>query len=426
MIHIDNRSAAASLAREVKLPSPLEQDAASTEWEESSEIETDDPILLRAESLREKGDLPRAIELLRAESRVRGADAALMSRLGSMLITAGKLDEAVSTLRGAMDLDPGDVRARYNLGVALGRQGRYGAAISAYDEAVELQPGHFKALFNAGKASAALGEEGRAAEYFRRAAESAPPFKSAKTHFELGRVQGRLDQISESIASYRQAIVLRPDYAEARNNLALALEDAGELESAVVELEKAARLDPGRASIQYNLGRLYQKAGRSEAAAGRYELAVNALSVAAQGAPAAGPDPVGAAARAGSARVLRGHRGARPRERRGPGPRSPELYREVGEPDDAERALVRWLELDPRRSSAWNSLGIIRAQRKRDPEAVEAYDRAIQLDPEFLAPRFNRALALERLARDGDAVAAFGSVLERDPSHIGARTHLRR
>ena len=54
--------------------------------------------------------------------------------------------------------------------------------------------------------------------------------------------QGKLE---EAIASYQQALRLKPDYAEAYSNLGNALQDQGKLEEAIASYEQALRSQAG-------------------------------------------------------------------------------------------------------------------------------------------------------------------------------------
>ena len=57
----------------------------------------------------------------------------------------------------------------------------------------------------------------------------------------------------------RQAVQQTPDSADAHNELGLALGEAGDLNGAAAELEKATRLAPDFAEAYYNLGITYLK-----------------------------------------------------------------------------------------------------------------------------------------------------------------------
>ena len=63
--------------------------------------------------------------------------------------------------------------------------------------------------------------------------------------------QGKLD---EAIAEYREAIRLKPDYAEAHDNLGIALEARAKLDEAIAAYREAIRLKPDYAEAHCNLG----------------------------------------------------------------------------------------------------------------------------------------------------------------------------
>ena len=70
------------------------------------------------------------------------------------------------------------------------------------------------------------------------------------TTWACSRDQGRLD---EAIAAYHRAIALRPDYAEAHNNLGNALKDQGRLDEALACFRRAVELKPDFSAAASNL-----------------------------------------------------------------------------------------------------------------------------------------------------------------------------
>ncbi len=65
----------------------------------------------------------------------------------------------------------------------------------------------------------------------------------ALAFFDLGNVLDELKRLPEAIGAYRRAIELRPDYADAHYNLALALERHGRRRSALSHWTVYLRLD---------------------------------------------------------------------------------------------------------------------------------------------------------------------------------------
>ncbi len=70
--------------------------------------------------------------------------------------------------------------------------------------------------------------------------------------------QGKLD---EAVASYRRALELKPDFAEAHYNLANALSDQGKLEEALAGYRRALELKPDYAAAHCNLGHVRKELG---------------------------------------------------------------------------------------------------------------------------------------------------------------------
>ena len=64
--------------------------------------------------------------------------------------------------------------------------------------------------------------------------------------------------------AFRTAIELKADYGAAYYQLALTLEQAGQLDSAITELEKALERFPANLTLKFDLGRMYFNANRTE------------------------------------------------------------------------------------------------------------------------------------------------------------------
>jgi Tfp pilus assembly protein PilF len=68
--------------------------------------------------------------------------------------------------------------------------------------------------------------------------------------------------LDEAEASYRQAISLKPDYAEAHNNLGITLIELGRLDEAEASLRQAIALKSDLADAHSNLGKTLRELGR--------------------------------------------------------------------------------------------------------------------------------------------------------------------
>ena len=96
------------------------------------------------------------------------------------------------------------------------------------------------------------GKHAKALEPMQKAARLLPG--DAETHSNLGVTFRELDRLPEAEASLRRALIIKPDYAEAHNNLGNVLSKMpGRLDDAVAQYEQALRLQPDNATIHFNL-----------------------------------------------------------------------------------------------------------------------------------------------------------------------------
>jgi Tfp pilus assembly protein PilF len=74
--------------------------------------------------------------------------------------------------------------------------------------------------------------------------------------FILGRCHAVNNENVEAIAEYEKVLALKPDFFEARFDLATTLEKQGQHDAAAEQYEQAAALKPEDADVQYNVGAL--------------------------------------------------------------------------------------------------------------------------------------------------------------------------
>jgi tetratricopeptide (TPR) repeat protein len=90
----------------------------------------------------------------------------------------------------------------------------------------------------------------------------------------LGATEKQLGYWRDSETLFRHDLAVTADNDIARNNLANALEHAGDLPAALVEAQAAVKLAPERAALHINLGNLLARSGRHPEALAAYSAAI--------------------------------------------------------------------------------------------------------------------------------------------------------
>jgi predicted TPR repeat methyltransferase len=96
----------------------------------------------------------------------------------------------------------------------------------------------------------------------------------AEAHNNLGITLRELGRLEEAEASYRHAIALKPDYASAHNNLGNMLKGVRRLEEAEASCKQAIALKPDYAEAYSNLGATLQELGKLGEAEASYIRAI--------------------------------------------------------------------------------------------------------------------------------------------------------
>ena len=124
--------------------------------------------------------------------------------------------------------------------IELHNRGEIRAAIELYRRVFDAQPGHFDALHLMGVATYQLGDLTLAEKVIGAALAIRP--ESAEAHNNLGSIHVDRQQYGEAMQCYLQALQHRPDYAEAYANLGNVLLSMERVE------EAGACHEPGSAS----------------------------------------------------------------------------------------------------------------------------------------------------------------------------------
>ena len=175
---------------------------------------------------------------------------------------------AIDHFERALTYTPNHSLVYVNLGVAYGAVNRAAYAERAFREAIRIAPNDWRShsffarwLSQVGRAGDALVEATIAAQQNPQdemSKDLAAKFAGAGVmtadgYVTLSLQQYRAGQFRESIASAQAALKLRPDYAEAYNNIAAGHNALHEWDQGIAAAEKAVRLNPNLQIAKNNL-----------------------------------------------------------------------------------------------------------------------------------------------------------------------------
>src|SRR5215472_12944629 len=135
---------------------------------------------------------------------------------------AARLAEAEVCYRRALATQPEHPDALHLLGLIAQQVGRYDQAVELIGQAIKRN-GHPVYFSNLGVVLNDQGKLEEAIAAYRQAIRIKPDF--AEAYSNLGNSLSDQGKIDEAIAAYRQAIRIRPDFPEAHSNLLFCFND---------------------------------------------------------------------------------------------------------------------------------------------------------------------------------------------------------
>ncbi len=339
-----------------------------------------------------KNRRPDAVRLLRDIVKNYPADADARLLLGSVLQEEGDRAESIAQLTEAVRLRPRSAEAQNALGEAFHAFGDSKSAREPFNKAVALDPNFAEARVNLGLIMVDSGDFDAAAAQLDRALEilGRKP-DAAYAHYLRAKVYSAQDEVTKAAAHLGEAVLLRPDFAEAWSDLGDARNILGDDAGALTALDRAVLLAPDDAVAQTRLGMKYLELGKPHDGAAHLQEAARL-------------DPHNQSALYGLQRALR--EGGQPEQAKAVGKVLTELLLEKDTADQTQLAAIQLNNLGAEMEKAGNLAG-----------ALEKYRGARALAPHHTGIRVNLAVALLRQGLWKEGLAELREVVQQEPAN---------
>lgn len=237
--------------------------------------------------------------------------------------------------------------------------------------------------------------------------------------YDRGNALQREGRFADAVASYDQALAVRPQWVEALTNRGAALRALGRFEEAVASYDRALAVRPTYPLALVNRGNALRDLGRHHQALSCYERALvlqaaypEALHNRGVALQDLGRHGEALESYDGCLALSAGHGGA--------------LIGRAGvllalrRPADALECCARAIAVSNGNADALNIRGNALCELNRPAEALLSYNRALAARPHFAGALYNRGNVLQMLGRYEDALADYGRALALQPENADA------
>ena len=232
------------------------------------------------------------------------------------------------------------------------------------------------------------GELDKAISTYKEALSINPNF--AEAYSNLGITYVDKGMFSEAIIQYGKALTINPDLLEAHNNLGIAHYKKGEFDKAIFEYKKALSIRSHYAEVHSNLGSAYLKKGELDKAILEYK---KALSI--------NPDYAEARSNLG---IAHSHK-------------KEKLDKEIA-------AYKKFLADNPNLAEAHYNLGVVYGNKGMLDEAISEYKKALTIEPNLVNAHINLGSAYRKKGMLDEAIAEGKRALNLDPKEADAYNNL--
>ena len=204
-----------------------------------------------------------------------------------------------------------------------------------------------------------------------------------------GAIHTGLKQYGAAIDNYKQALKIKPDYAEAYNNMGAALMGKGDPDAAIRSYKKALKIKPEYCESHNNLGNALMEKGDPDAAIVSYKEALEIK-----------PEYAEAHNNLGNA------------------------LKKKEDPDAAIVSYKKALKIKPEYAEAHYNIGAV-LMGKGDPDAaINSYKKALKIKPEYAEAHYNIGAALKGKGDLDAAIVNYKKALNIKPEYAEAHNNM--
>ena len=281
----------------------------------------------------------------------------------------------------------GPSKTEINSVIALYSNGKIQEALNTVEALIKDYPNE-PLLFNiSGACYASLGQFDRAVRFYNQALLIKPDY--AQAHYNLAGTLQELGQLDAAVKSYEKSLAINPDYAEAHNNLGNVLKDLEQLDAALKSYKNAIAIKPDYVEAHYSLGNTHQELGQLDDAVKSYKEVIDIE-----------PDFA----------EMHNNLGV--------------ILKELNQKDAALKSLERAVAIKPGFAEAHNNLGNILKDLYQLDSSVKSYEKALALKPDYVDAHYNLGGAFKDLGQLEAAVKSYEKAVALKPDYADGHYNL--
>ena len=218
-----------------------------------------------------------------------------------------------------------------------------------------------------------------AAQSFKSAINLKPDFADA--HYNLALTHQELNHLDDAVKSYQETLAIQSDYAKAHNNLGIIYNELGQNNDAIKSYKEALSLQPDFVDALNNLGNIQTELGKLDEAIKSYNQALDIE-----------PNHIEVHNNLGN------------------------ILNDLGQLDEAVKHYEKAIAIYPDYGEAHNNLGSTLNELGEMDKAVKHCERAIAINPYFAEAHNNLGTALKAFGKLDEAIKSYMNAITINPN----------